>query len=80
MQAFLILTAARSAEVGKAAWSQIDMGDAMWTLSAERMKANREHHVLLSGHQDCHGHEGHLLRVIDREEGCYYCGTCPRPA
>ena len=29
-------------------------------------------------HQDWRGHEGRLLRVIDREEGCYYCGLRPK--
>ena len=42
---FLILTAARSAEVRKAIWDEIDLSGALWTLPAERMKANREHRV-----------------------------------
>ena len=46
---FLVLTAARSAEVRKATWDEIDLEAAMWTLPAERMKANREHRVPLSG-------------------------------
>ena len=45
---FLILTAARSAEVRKATWDEIDMYGATWTLPAGRMKANREHRVPLS--------------------------------
>ena len=45
---FLILTAARSGEVRKAIWEEIDLGGAVWTLPAERMKANREHRVPLS--------------------------------
>ena len=45
---FLILTAARSGEVRKATWDEIDLGGAVWTLPAERMKANREHRVPLS--------------------------------
>ena len=28
-------------------------------------------------YQEWRGHEGRLLRVIDREEGCYYCGLRP---
>lgn len=28
-------------------------------------------------HQDWHGHEGRLSRVVDREEDCYYCGLRP---
>ena len=46
---FLILTAARSSEVRKATWDEFDLVSALWTLPAERMKANREHRVPLSG-------------------------------
>ena len=46
---FLVLTAARSSEVRKATWDEIDIEGAVWTLPAERMKANREHRVPLSG-------------------------------
>ena len=46
---FLVLTAARSSEVRKATWNEIDIEGAVWTLPAERMKANREHRVPLSG-------------------------------
>ncbi len=46
---FLVLTAARSSEVRKATWDEIDVESAVWTLPAERMKANREHRVPLSG-------------------------------
>ena len=45
---FLILTAARSGEVRKAVWEEMDIGRAVWTVPAERMKANREHRVPLS--------------------------------
>ena len=45
---FLVLTAARSAEVRNATWSEIDVDGASWTVPAERMKANREHRVPLS--------------------------------
>ena len=29
------------------------------------------------GHQDWRGHEACLRRVVDRKEGCYYCGLRP---
>ena len=45
---FLVLTAARSGEVRKATWDEIDLDGATWTVPAERMKANREHRVPLS--------------------------------
>jgi integrase len=46
---FLILTAARSGEVRLAAWSEIDLERALWTIPAERMKGKVEHVVPLSG-------------------------------
>lgn len=45
---FLILTAARSGEVRGATWSEIDREGKVWTVSAARMKAGREHQVPLS--------------------------------
>ena len=45
---FLILTAARSGEIRKANWDEIDFAGAVWTLPAERMKANHEHRVPLT--------------------------------
>jgi integrase len=45
---FLILTAARSGEVLGARWSEIDFDKRLWTVSASRMKAGREHRVPLS--------------------------------
>ena len=46
---FLVLTAARSAEVRGAVWSEIDLDAVTWVIPAERMKAAREHRVPLSG-------------------------------
>lgn len=45
---FVILTAARAGEVAGATWSEIDLEANVWTIPAERMKANREHRVPLS--------------------------------
>jgi integrase len=44
---FCLLTAARSAEVYGARWSEIDMAAKVWILPAERMKGAREHRVPL---------------------------------
>ena len=44
---FLVLTAARSGEVRQATWDEIDTAGAVWTISAARMKAKREHRVPL---------------------------------
>jgi len=46
---FLILSAARTSEVLKARWSEIDLEAGTWTIPAERMKnRRREHRVPLS--------------------------------
>jgi integrase len=46
---FLILTAARRGEALEARWTEIDIPNAVWTIPASRMKADREHRVPLSG-------------------------------
>jgi integrase len=45
---FAILTAARSGEVLRARWDEIDLDAKVWTVPASRMKAGREHRVPLS--------------------------------
>jgi integrase len=45
---FTILTAARTGEVLKAGWAEIDTDGAVWIVPAERMKGRREHRVPLS--------------------------------
>jgi integrase len=45
---YTILTAARSGEVIGAHWNEVDLGKAVWTIPAERMKAGKEHRVPLS--------------------------------
>jgi integrase len=45
---FAILTATRSNEVRGATWDEIDLVAKLWTIPAERMKADREHVVPLS--------------------------------
>ncbi len=46
---FLVLTAGRSAEVRLATWDEMDVAGRVWTISALRMKAKREHRVPLCG-------------------------------
>jgi integrase len=60
---FLILTAARTTEVIEAVWAEMDLGSAVWTIPAERMKAGREHRVPLSAPAV------ELLRQLPREDG-----------
>jgi integrase len=45
---FTILTAARTGEVIGATWEEIDIPKGIWTISAKRMKAGRQHRVPLS--------------------------------
>lgn len=48
MLELVILAAARVSEVAGARWSEFDLDAKVWTIPAERMKANREHRVALS--------------------------------
>ncbi len=59
---FAILTAARSGEVRGAKWSEID--GTLWTIPADRMKAEKEHWVPLSDRAL------ELLRDLSRTKGC----------
>ena len=45
---FLILTAARTSEVIYARWTEVDLKNHVWIVSAERMKGGCEHRVPLS--------------------------------
>ncbi len=45
--AFLIRTAARSAEVRGMCWGEFDLGGKVWTVPASRIKAGKEHRVPL---------------------------------
>jgi integrase len=45
---FLILTATRTSETLEAAWGEIDLPGATWTIPAARMKGGRDHRVPLS--------------------------------
>jgi integrase len=60
---FLILTAARAGEVLGATWDEVDEANKVWTISAERMKASKEHRVPLSDPALA------LLRGLPREHG-----------
>lgn len=42
---FLILGACRSSEVRYLEWSELDLGNKIWTVPSHRMKAGREHRV-----------------------------------
>ena len=60
---FMILTAVRTNEVLGATWDEIDLTHRLWTIPAERMKADREHRVPLSNRavdilKSLHHHHG----------------------
>jgi integrase len=61
---FAILTAARSGEVRLSTWAEIDLEAKIWTVPAERMKAEREHRVPLSDAAV------KLLKGMERFKGC----------
>lgn len=44
---YTILTVARTSETLEAPWPEIDVGQKLWTVTAERMKAERDHRVPL---------------------------------
>jgi integrase len=68
---FAILTAARSGEVRGATWSEIDLKTGMWKVSADRMKADREHRVPLSAAAL------ELLRSTPKMEGSEFVFPAP---
>jgi integrase len=70
--AFTILTAARTQETLLARWTEIDLTRAVWTISKERMKADREHVVPLSRAAI------ELLTALPREPGTPYVFIGPR--
>jgi integrase len=63
---FLILTAARTAEVTGAKWSEVDLSTEVWTVPAGRMKGGREHEIPLSKRAV------ELLKGLPREHGTDY--------
>ena len=73
--AFAVLTAARSQEVLKARWSEVDLDEGVWTVRAERMKMRREHRVPLSAPAI------ELLRSLygedNGDDGYLFIGTQP---
>ena len=71
---FLVLTAARVSEARLATWGELDLEGAVWTVPAERMKANREHRVPLSGRAVEVLNEARALSV---GEGWVFPGTRP---
>lgn len=69
---FAILTATRSGEVRLATWREIDLDKKLWTVPADRMKANREHWVPLSRQAIA------LIEALPKIEDCPYLFPGPR--
>jgi integrase len=61
----LILTATRSGEVRGAAWTELDLEAATWTIPADRMKAGKAHVVALSPQAVALFKQASELRVRD---------------
>ena len=70
---FLLLTCVRSGEVRGANWSEVDVERRVWTIPAERMKANKEHRVPLSSAAVT------LLSSIPAREGLLFPGAKGKP-
>lgn len=69
---FVTLTAARSGEVRGMTWDEVDPVAGIWTISADRMKASREHRVPLTKPALA------ILKGLPRMEGSPYVFPAPR--
>jgi integrase len=63
---FTVLTAARSGEVLRASWDEIDIERGVWTVPAKRMKSGREHRVPLSERALA------IVRIMHELRSCEY--------
>ena len=64
---FCILTASRPSEARLATWEEINLDEKMWTISANRMKAGREHKVPLSSRACAILEEARGLKANDED-------------
>jgi len=68
----IILTATRASETYEAVWDEFDLDSRIWTIPADRMKAEKEHRVPLSDEAL------KLLQSLPRIEGSRYIFHTPR--
>jgi integrase len=64
---YLVLTAARTAEVIGATWAEVDLIQKIWIIPANRMKSHREHRVPLCERAI------EILRSLPHEDGNLHC-------
>lgn len=69
---FLTLCASRSGEVRGATWAEVDTNAKIWTISAERMKTEREHRVALTDQAIA------IVEAMPRLAGTPYIFAAPR--
>jgi integrase len=69
---FATMTAARSGEIRGMTWAEVDLEKALWSVPAERMKADREHRVPLTSEALA------LLRGLPRMAGSEFVFFAPR--
>ena len=67
---FLILTATRSGEVRGMQWTEVDLAGAVWTIPAERMKAQVQHRVPLSSR---------TIEILKNQQGMHDKFVFPSP-
>jgi integrase len=68
---FTVLTGARTSEVLKATWEEIDTKAKVWTIPAERMKSNKRHRVPLA-HRAVQ-----ILNCLPRDGSSFvFAGSC----
>lgn len=75
---FAILCASRSGEVRGATWDEIDLNIRMWTIPADRMKAEKEHRVPLSDAAVAILKAQQALPPVEGQEGPAYVFAAPR--
>ncbi|MEO1675406.1 MAG: site-specific integrase, partial [Pseudomonadota bacterium] len=59
---FIVLTAARTSEVLKAEWAEVDIEASVWNVPSDRMKAGRLHEVPLAERACCIGRGTSAIR------------------
>src|SRR5262249_15400110 len=70
---FTILTCARTGEAIGALWDEIDLKKRIWTIPAERMKADRDHRVPLSDRAI------EILKALPHRGPYVFTGTNKKP-